>query len=103
MTINQIQGAYGSPGLEPLSPGGPATEQAARNREIARAVRNINEQQVYGPGSELRFSVDHQTGHSLIRIVDRSTNEVLTQIPPEEVIRLSARLSQLRTSRAHVA
>jgi len=71
----------------------PVPEQAVRNRETARAVQTINDQEVFGPTSELRFAIDRQTGRSLIRIVDRATNEVLNQLPPEEVLRLAASLA----------
>jgi flagellar protein FlaG len=78
---------------EPLAgPSSAAFEQAARNRELAEAVRTLNENAATGPGSELRFAVDRETGRTLIRVVDRVTNEVLNQIPPEQVIRLAARM-----------
>ena len=70
-------------------------EQSARNRELAKAIRAINENAVFGPGSELRFTVDRETGRRLIRIVDRTTNEVINQIPTEEVIRMAAVLAHL--------
>jgi uncharacterized FlaG/YvyC family protein len=79
-----------------ITPSGPEAgaagaghEQAANNRELVKAIRAINENAVLGPGSELRFAVDRETGYRLIRIVDRITNEVLAQIPPEEVLRLA--------------
>ena len=77
------------------SPEGPGPEQAARNRELLEAVRAINANESFGPGSELRFAVDRTTGDPLIRIVDRTTNEVLSQIPPEELVRLKAVLETL--------
>src|SRR5712692_3962741 len=78
------------------SPEGPGPEQAAQNREVAKAVRAINDKEAFGPGSELRFSIDRDTGRALIRIVDRTTNEVLNQIPPEDVLRLAIVLAELR-------
>ena len=90
MNISHIQTTLVGGREDPQnSPGGPGPEQAARNRELARAIQAINQHEVFGPGSELRFSVDRETGRGLIRIVDRTTNEVLNQIPPEDVIHLS--------------
>ena len=78
------------------SPAGPEAAQAAKNRELVKAIQAINAKEVIGPGSELRFSLDRDTGRPLIRIVDRATNEVLSQIPPEDVIRLAEILSQIQ-------
>ena len=96
MNISYIQANLASGTVDAQnSPEGPAPEQAAQNREIARAIRAINDKEVFGPGSELRFAVDRGTGRALIRIVDRTTNEVLNQIPPEAVLRLAAALEEL--------
>jgi len=101
MNIGPLPAASGTaPAQTANTPEGASAEQAARNRELAKAIRAINENAVFGPGSELRFSIDRETGRGLIRIVDRVTNEVLSQIPPEEVLHLAAELgnpkSQIR-------
>lgn len=97
MSISHIQATLASGGTDVQnSPEGPGPEQAARNRQLVKAIRAINANEVFGPGSELRFSVDRDTHRPLIRIVDRVTNEVLTQIPPEEVLRMSVVLSELK-------
>ena|SRR2546425_11334689 len=96
MTISPVQINLASSQVDPQnSPQGPGPEQAAKNRQIARAIHAINEHQVFGPGSELRFSIDPDTGRGLIRIVDRTTNEVLNQIPSEELLRMWALLQEL--------
>jgi uncharacterized FlaG/YvyC family protein len=71
-------------------------EQATKNREVARAVKIVNDGNGVGAGSELRFSIDTQSGSPLIKIVDRITNEVIQQIPAESVIRLAEVLKNLR-------
>lgn len=68
---------------------------AASNREIARAVREINEGGGVGPSSELRFSIDRDSGRPLIRIVDRVTDEVITQIPPQAMLRIAEMIKTL--------
>lgn len=78
---------------------GPASrdvETAARNREVAEAVRAINEADGVGPSQELRFSVDRDSGRPLIRIVDRITDEVITQFPSEAALRAAEVLRSLR-------
>lgn len=97
MTIGEVQQIRAS-GVDAHreTPQGPSVDQAARNRELSRAVRTLNEAQAVGASSELRFAVDRVTGESLIRIVDRATNEVITQVPPEAVLRLAAVLRDIQ-------
>ena len=83
------------------SPEGPGAAQAAKNRALVKAIQAINAKEVFGPGSELQFSIDRDTKRPLIRIVDRTTNEVLSQIPPEDVIRMAEVLSEIQ-GRVHV-
>ena len=45
--------------------------------------------------THLAFSIDHDTGHVLLRIVDDETNEVIRQIPPEEFVRIATRLAKM--------
>lgn len=91
MTISHLQASLAAGRVDAQnSPGGPGVEQAAINRELVQAVRAINANESFGSASEVRFSVDRDTGRPLIRIVDRATNEVLNQIPPEELLHLQA-------------
>ncbi len=41
---------------------------------------------------ELQFSVDDKSGETVIKVVDSKTDEVVRQIPSEEVVRLRQRL-----------
>jgi flagellar protein FlaG len=64
-------------------------EQKAENREIIQAVKAVNNAELFGNNSELTFSLDRQTRRAIVRIMDRKTNEVIQQIPPEYVLRLA--------------
>ena len=77
-------------------PRGTSPEQAAKNRELVKAIKAINESQGLGSTSELRFSFDKDSGQPLIQVVDRVTNEVITQLPPEVTLHAAAVLKQLR-------
>ena len=43
---------------------------------------------------ELQFSVDKDSGHSIITITDLTTNTVIQQIPSEEALRVSKEIDQ---------
>jgi flagellar protein FlaG len=43
---------------------------------------------------DLQFEVDLDLGHTVISVVDRSTNEVIRQIPSEEAVARAQRLQE---------
>jgi len=43
---------------------------------------------------ELQFSVDDKSGETVIKVIDRETEEVVRQIPSEEVVRMRQRLQE---------
>src|SRR5438132_6640557 len=59
------------------------------NREVIQAVRAVNASAKLGDDNELTFSLDRQTRRPVIRIVNRKTNELVRQIPNEQVLRLA--------------
>ena len=67
-------------------------DQAAENREIVRAVKALNGTEMFGQENQLTFRRDPETQRMIIRVVNRETEEVVTQIPAEYVLRLAADL-----------
>ena len=61
----------------------------AENREVIQAVRAVNASVQLGDNNELTFSLDRHTRRPVIKIVNRKTNEVVAQIPNEQVLRLA--------------
>jgi len=58
-------------------------------RNLIQAVRAINASELLGQDKELTFVVDRTTGRAVARIVNRSTRELIQQIPAEYVLRLA--------------
>ena len=85
---------------------GPAVEPlpAARSERVAapppdsaqlqEAVRRA-EDAVRKFASNLLFSLDKDTGKTVIKIVDSQTNEVIRQIPSEELLAISRNLDRV--------
>jgi len=69
-------------------------DKSTENREVIQAVKALNSTEMFGQDNELMFQKDQQTKRMVIRVVDRKTNEVITQIPPEYVLRLAASMKQ---------
>jgi flagellar protein FlaG len=82
-------------GQIPVAAAAPAApEQAAGNRDLVQAIKALNASAYLGDNNELTFQLDRNTRLPIIRIVNRQTNEVVEQIPPEYVLRLAEELRQ---------
>jgi uncharacterized FlaG/YvyC family protein len=69
-------------------------DQAAENREVVKAVKALNGTEMFGDDNQLTFRRDPETQRMVIRVVNRKTEEVVTQIPPEYVLRLAEDLKR---------
>jgi len=58
---------------------------------LSSAVENLN-QYVQAIRRELEFSIDENSGRTVIKVLDAETKEVIRQIPAEEVVSLSQNL-----------
>ena len=63
--------------------------QLAEQRELIQAVRTVNAAELMGQDNELSFLMDRETQRPVLRIVNRKTNEVIRQIPPEYVLEIA--------------
>jgi flagellar protein FlaG len=81
-----------SPELPAAQTTPPTPDQVAANREIVTAVAALNKAEVMGQDNELTFTMDRNSHRPVIRIIDRTTKEVLEQIPAEYVLQAAANL-----------
>jgi uncharacterized FlaG/YvyC family protein len=68
-----------------------SVEQAAETRQLMQAAKSVNESGVLGQ-NQLVFIMDRQTHRPVFRVVDRTTHQVISRIPPEYVLRLAQNL-----------
>lgn len=68
-------------------------DNSASNRDVVQAVKALNGTEMFGE-NELTFQKDPQTHRMIIKIINRNTDEVVMQIPPEYVLQLAADLKQ---------
>lgn len=61
---------------------------AAQAAEVSRAVTQINDY-VQTINRELQFSVDEDSGHTVIKVLDVTSGKVIRQIPGDEVLALA--------------
>jgi flagellar protein FlaG len=72
-----------------FSPSSDAVAIQAENRKIIRAVHAVNASEKLPTSHELVFSLDRQSRRPIIKVVDRLTNEVVQQIPNEQILRMA--------------
>ncbi len=69
--------------------------QPATADELKRATEEL-QRRIYAVAPELQFSVDRDSGRTIIKVTDPATNEIIRQIPAEEVLRLNKELDRLQ-------
>ncbi len=64
------------------------------SEHLQRAVRDI-QRAVEPVANNLDFSIDQESGKTVIRVIDSATQELIRQIPSEEVMSISRALNRL--------
>jgi len=62
---------------------------------VAKAAEQL-QSFVKSMGRNLSFSVDQETGYQVVRVINPETNEVVRQLPSEELLRIAKSMSILQ-------
>lgn len=71
----------------------PEKDEKVTPEKISVAVSKLNDY-VQAIRRELKFSIDENSGRTVITVLDAQTKEIIRQIPPEEVVLLSKNLEK---------
>ncbi len=73
----------------------PSTKESSQpsNQQLEYAAENLN-QHVQNLKRDLHFSVDDDTGETIIRVVDSESQKTIRTIPSEEFLSMSEQLNQ---------
>lgn len=77
------------------TPAPAAVVQAVDGAQMKKALEAAN-RMVQSLGTGLQFSIDQESGKTLIQVIDTSTNQLLRQIPAEEMLAISRALDKLQ-------
>jgi flagellar protein FlaG len=66
----------------------------AQQEQVEQAVEDINDY-LQSVGRDLSFAVDEDSGRTIITVIDSETQEVVRQIPPEELLNLALNLQDV--------
>lgn len=73
----------------------PAEQQAHSAENLSSAVKAVNDF-VSSVNSDLKFSVDNDTGKTIVKVVDKNTDEVIRQVPSEEMMAIAKALDSIK-------
>jgi flagellar protein FlaG len=74
------------------------SEASRPSREvIAKAAEQI-QSFVHSMGRNLNISVDQTTGYHVVRVVNPDTNELIRQLPSEELLRIAQQMDSLQNA-----
>src|SRR5688572_6638464 len=79
----------------PVSPVAEKPPPAPTQEEVREAIKEI-QRNVGNSSTSLQFSVDSATGRTIVSIIDAETNEIVRQIPTEEVMKLARALDGMQ-------
>jgi len=68
------------------------SDVANQNREVVQAVKAVNQSAMFGQDEELAFQMDSATKRLVVQVINRNTKEVISQVPPEYVLRMAQNL-----------
>lgn len=68
---------------------------------IRAAVDEMNEA-LQPKTASIHFSLDDETGRTIVKLIDTETNKVIRQIPSEEILAISKALDRLHGLMVHV-
>lgn len=71
------------------------TGSEVSREEVTKAVKATNEF-VGSINDALQFSIDDETGKTVVKVIDSNTQEVIKQIPSEEMIAIAKALDKLK-------
>ncbi|MCG5516527.1 MULTISPECIES: flagellar protein FlaG [unclassified Ectothiorhodospira] len=83
----------GQPSQDSKRPEAPSP--AELEKSVDAAVERINEF-VQVVQRDLQFTVDDSTGRTVVKVMDSQSEEVIRQLPPEEILAVAAHMEEVR-------
>lgn len=71
-----------------------ATDKESPANQLDSAIEEMNAQFV-SRNSTIRFEIDQESKDVIITVVDTASDEIIREIPPEEVVKMRARFKEM--------
>lgn len=72
-----------------------STKKPVDAKELADAIEKVQDF-TKTVANELKFSIDEDSGQTVVKIVDTATDEVIRQIPSEEMLAIAQALDKIQ-------
>lgn len=96
------QGAPARPAQAPAIAPEPSPQPLPNQQEqVKRAVESVRQMVEATQPNSLLFSVDDDTGKTVVRVADAQTGEIIRQIPSEEMLEIARSLDKLQGMLLH--
>jgi uncharacterized FlaG/YvyC family protein len=108
MDVGQVKSQYslvaGNKGdiKPPEPPKGTATEPLVRDYSIEEMQDLARAANASMPNSSIRFKIDEQGEPPIIVIIDPETDEIVRQIPPEEIQNIRDMVESLQNGESYI-
>ncbi len=74
----------------------PQTEKTEASRQqLEEAVKAVNDF-LQPINNSLQFNIDDETGKTIVKVVDATTNELIRQFPSEEMLSIAKAIDQMK-------
>jgi flagellar protein FlaG len=71
----------------------PQSEQVVNGKKVEEAVVKLNDY-AQSVSRQLQFSVDEESGKTIVKVIDAETGETIRDIPPEEILKMQNQLRE---------
>lgn len=78
-----------------------ASSTPVSTEQLKEAVQSMNDFAAETLNSSLNFTVDNETGKTVVKVMDSETQEVLRQIPSEEMLAIAKAVDKLKGLLVH--
>jgi flagellar protein FlaG len=79
-----------------IKPSNVQKESVMSQEAVAKAAAQI-QNFVQEMGRNLSFTIDETTGYNVVRVINPETNEVIRQLPSEELLKIARSMEQLNS------
>ncbi|MDD2883486.1 MAG: flagellar protein FlaG [Dechloromonas sp.] len=69
--------------------------EAPSRQDIEQATEQVKKF-ISPTNSDIRFSIDEDTGITVVKVMDKTTNEIIRQIPGDEILQIAKALDRLQ-------
>lgn len=90
-------GASGAPAVKVQAKAMPEKSVEPSSEQLDAAVSKLNDY-VQNVQRTLSFSIDKDTGMTVVKVIDTHTNELVRQIPADNVLKLAAEIDKQTAS-----